>query len=240
MRKSLLILIVALICLGACSANKTKLTTDQKLANADELFARRKFARAAELYSAVYFERSSAASAHALLRQADCYFRMNKFVDAHKAYQEFIDAFPNNDQISVAYFQYALCLYEESSPAQYDQTKTLHSIDAFKVFIQKFPGSPQVTEALEYVRKAQYKLIEKKYLNGYIYYKMKDYSSALMYFDEVTELGNTDHLDRKSLYYSVKLLHAQKLHDKAREKYDLLKSKYPGAKETRKLAKYFQ
>lgn len=240
MRKTLLFLIIALICLSACSSNKTKVTTDQKLANADELFARRKYARAAELYSAVYFERASAASAHALLRQADSYYKMNKFVDAHKAYQEFMDAFPNHDQIGVAYFQYALCLFEESLPAQYDQTPTLQSIDAFKVFIQKFPGSPQVPQALEYVRKAQYKLIEKKYQNGYIYYKMKDYSSALMYFDEVTELGNTDHLDRRSLYYSAKLLHSQKLQDKAREKFELLKSKYPGSKETRKLAKYFK
>lgn len=240
MNKVLIMLSLALLILGACSTNKTYLNTDQKLAKADQLFARGKYSRAAELYSEVYFERSSASSAHALMRQGDSYFKINKFADARKAYEEFMDVFPNHVQVSDAHFQYALCLYEDSLPAHYDQKETLHAIDSFKEFISKYPGNPRVQTALEYIRKAQYKLIEKSFRNGYIYYKMKDYSSALMYFKEVTDLGNTDQLDRRSLYYTARLLNKQGLSDQAREAFDSLQRKYPGSKETKKLAKKFK
>ncbi|MBW6514826.1 MAG: outer membrane protein assembly factor BamD [Candidatus Syntrophosphaera sp.] len=235
-----LIPLLALLVLGACSSNKTFLNTEQKLLRADELFARGKYARAAELYGEVYFERASASTAHALMRQGDSYFRLNRFTDARLAYSEFADAFPNHPEVSTAVFRTAVCLFEESLSAHYDQSETLHAIDAFRKFIGKYPTDARYDEALQYSQKAQYKLIEKKFLNGYIYFKMKDYSSALMYFREVTELGNSDRLDRESLYYTALLLRRQQLHEPAREAYDALRTKYPGSKESKKLARIFK
>lgn len=231
---------MGLLLLCSCATTNTYLTTDAKLARADALYAKGKYSRAADLYNEVYFERSSASSAHALLRQADCYFQINRFSDARTAYQEFISAFPNNDEIATAYFRTALCLYEESRPPEYDQTETMHAIDAFRKFVEKYPNDPRYTQAIEYIQKCQYKLIEKKYRTGYIYYKMKDYSSALMYFKEITDLGNSDSLDRQSLYYTALLFHKQKLGDKAQEAYNSLVGRYPGSKESKKLARIFK
>lgn len=233
-------LLIALALLGSCAQNQSYLTSEQKLRKADELFARKKYSRAAELYQDVYFERASGSTAYALMRQADSYFAVNKFTDARTAYQEFTDAFPNHPDVSTAHFKIGVCLYEESLPPQYDQTETLHSIDAFRNFIAKYPNDPRYKDALDYVRKAQYKLIEKKYLTGYIEYKMKDYSAALMYFHEVIDLGNNDRLDRMSLYYSTLIYLKQEQRDKALGAYDTLSGKYPGSKETKKLAKYFK
>jgi outer membrane protein assembly factor BamD len=240
MRYSILILALMLLLLGACTSNQTFLNTDQKLAKADELYEQGKYSRAAELYGEVYFERSSAYSAHALMRQGDSYFKINKFADARIAYQEFADVFSSHPDASKAVFRAAQCLYEESLPPQYDQTETRHAIDAFREFIAKYPHDPLYDEAVAYIQKAQYKLIEKKFKTGYIYYKMKDYSSALLYFNEIAELGNNDRLDRESLYYSALILHKQELHDQARDKYEELVRKYPGSKESKKLAKYFK
>lgn len=240
MRILLLTTIAALMLLGACTTTQTFLTTDEKLAKADQLYGARKYARAAELYGEVYFERVSASSPYALLRQADCLFRINKFSEARIAYQEFISTYSTHQDLNTAYFRTALCLFEESLPAQYDQTETQHAIDAFKKFIEKYPNDARYSEALDYIRQAQYKLLEKKYLNGYIYYKMKDYSSALMYFKEITDLGNSDSLDRQSLYYTALLFHKQKLGDKAQEAYNSLVARYPGSKESKKLARLFK
>ena len=237
MKHPVLLLIIVLL-LTACAQNQTVLSTEEKLAKADELYEQGKYARAAELYGDVYFERQSASSARALMRQADSYFKLNKFSEARFCYQEFSESFPTHPDVSKAVFNYAVCLYEESLGPQYDQTQTLQSIDAFRRFIEKYPNSERFTEAIEYIQKAQYKLIEKKYLPGYIYYRMKDYSSALMYFREVTELGNTDRLDREALYYSALLLYKQNLQDQARAEHDRLVAKYPGSKEAKKLAKY--
>ncbi|MCB5247527.1 MAG: outer membrane protein assembly factor BamD [Candidatus Cloacimonetes bacterium] len=237
--KHIALILTIILLLGACAQNQTPLTTEEKLAKADELYERGKYDRAAELYGDVYFERQSASSARALLRQADSYFKTNKFAEARLSYQEFSESFPTHPDVSTAVFRYAVCLYEESLGPQYDQTETLQAIDAFRRFIDKYPNSERYADAVGYIQKAQYKLIEKKYLTGYIYYKMKDYSSALMYFKEVTDLGNTDRLDREALYYSALLLYKQDLADQARAEYDRLVAKYPGSKEAKKLAKYF-
>lgn len=64
MKHTALILLVVLL-LTACAQNQVTLTTEEKLAKADELFERGKYTRAAELYGDVYFERQSASSARA-------------------------------------------------------------------------------------------------------------------------------------------------------------------------------
>lgn len=224
----------------SCSRNRHEPGADEKLAKADELFAKGKYAKAATIYDEISFERKSAATAYATVRLADSYFEQNKFVDARLKYQQFIDAFPDHSNVSDAYYRVAVCYFEESLSPHLDQYETYLAIDAFGNFIDRYPRDPRFENALEYIRKAQYKLIEKKYLNGYIYYKMKDYSAALMYFEEVTELGNIDDLDCKSLYYSALLYRHQKNTEKAREKYQILASRYPDSKEHRKLKKKFK
>ena len=69
---------------------------------------------------------------------------------------------------------------------------------------------------------------------------MKDYSAALMYFKEITDLGNTDELDRKSLYYSAKLHLHQKNLDLAKLSFDTLQARYPDSKEVKRLSRRFK
>ncbi|MDZ4121014.1 MAG: outer membrane protein assembly factor BamD [Candidatus Cloacimonadaceae bacterium] len=237
MKKTIYLMFILLILIAGCSKNKVQLTTDQKLQKADELFSAKKYARAAQLYEEISFERKSAATARALMRQGDSYFNINKFVDARLRYSQFTQMFPDHPEVSNAFFRIAVCFFEESLPPQYDQFETKQSIDAFKVFVDKFPADSRFNDALEYIRKAQYKLLEKKFHNGYIHYMMKDYSGALMYFTEITELGNRDQLDKMSLYYSVIIHHKQGADNDAKEFYERIKLKYPGSKETRKLAR---
>jgi outer membrane protein assembly factor BamD len=239
MRRYLIILVLILLVFGACSKNKVELSSDAKLALADQYYANEKYSKAANLYDEISFERKSAATAYATLRLADSYFAMNKFTDARLKYQQFIDGFPDHTNVADAYYRQALCLFEESLKPAYDQNETIAAIEAFRSFIERYPNDGRFDSALEYIRRAQYKLIEKKYQNGYIYYKMKDYSAALMYFDEVIALGNTDSLDRKSLYYSALLhLHQENL-EAANSAYTRLKTRYPGSKEAQKLSRKF-
>jgi len=238
-RHLLIILLTILALLTACAKDAVFQTSEAKLAKADELFAKKKFARAADLYGEIYFERSSASTAYALMRQADSYFAINRFADARAAYEEFINTFPKHQDVSTAFYQSALCMLEESLPAQYDQSETIAAIASFRRFIEKYPGDARYQQAIENIRKAQNKLIEKRYQNGYISYKMKDYSAALMYFKEVTDLGNTNSPDRMSLYYSAIINIRQNNPDSARALYQSLVEKYPTSKEARKLARHF-
>jgi len=209
------------------------------MAKADELFAKHKYAKAALLYDDVSFEKKSASSPVALMRLADSYYEMHKFTDARLKYIQMTSSYPDFPDIQSAYYRIGVCYLEESLSPQYDQTETIQSIEAFRVFIDKFPNSPTFSDAVANIHKAQQKLLQKKYYNGFIYYRMKDYSSALMYFSEITDLGNQDELDRKSLYYSIKINIAQKDDAAANESWNKLKERYPDSKEKKKLVRYF-
>ncbi len=239
MRKLLYFSVLLMILVSGCSKNKIELSPDQKLIQADELFARKKYAKAAALYEEISFERQSAATARAMMRQADSYFNMNKFTDARLKYSQFTQMFPDHTEVSNAFFRIGVCFFEESLPPQYDQSETIQSIESFKLFVDKFPSDARFTQAVDFIRKAQYKLLEKKYHNGYIHFKMKDYSGALMYFEEITELGNMDQLDKMSNYYSVIILSRQGLKAEAKSSFERLRTRYPGAKETKRLARRF-
>jgi outer membrane protein assembly factor BamD len=174
-----------------------------------------------------------------LMRLAECYYRMHKFTDARLKFTAMTTSYPDFEDIETAYYRIGQCYFEESLPPQYDQTETAQCIDAFRVFLDKFPNSKNYLNAIDYVRKAQQKLIEKKYYNGYIYYKMKDYSSALMYFTDIINLGNESDLERKSLYYAIKINLFQNNEEAAIELWDKMKIRYPSSKEEKKLSKYF-
>lgn len=229
-----------LLILAGCAHNKTEITLDSKMTQANDLFGRRKYAKAALLYDDVSFERKSSNAPIALMRLAECYYKMHKFTDARLKYILMTTSYPDYVDIDTAYFRIGVCYYEESQAAQYDQTETAQSIDAFRIFIDKFPASENYLKAIDYIRKAQYKLIQKKYYNGYIYYKMKDYSSALMYFKDIINLSNQDILDRKSLYYAIKISLIHKNSSDAESFWQRLNLRYPESKEVRKLAKYFK
>jgi len=228
-----------ILILAGCARNKVELSSDNKMAKADNLYARKKYARAALLYDDISFEKKSANSAIALMKLADCYFQINKFTDARLKYLQMTTSYPDYSDIETAYYRIGVSYFEESLPAQYDQTETAQSIEAFRIFAEKFPSSQYYLQAIEYIRKAQYKLIEKKYYNGYIYYKMKDYSSALMYFEDIINLGNTDELDRKALYYAVKISIKHNKQTEANDFWQRLRTRYPNSKETKRLAIHF-
>jgi len=231
--------LLLVILLAGCARNKAELTPDSKMAKANELFANKKYAKAAILYDEISFEKKTSNSAIALMRLADCYYNMNKFIDARLKYTMMTSNYPDYPDIETAFFRIGVCYYEESMPAQYDQTETAQCIEAFRIFVDKFPTSQYYLDAIEYIRKAQNKVIQKKYYNGYIYYKMKDYSSALMYFKEIINLGNLDEIDRKSLYYAIKISLYHKNEADALDFWKKLEIRYPNSKEAKKLARYF-
>jgi len=240
MRRIYLILLLTLLIVAGCSSNKSKPSANANLVQADNLYARGKYARAALIYDTISFERRSAATAYATFRLGECYYHLNKFSDARAKYEQFIDSFPDHEDVATARYRIGECYYEEALPAQYDQDETIACIETFQNFIQHYPDDQRYNDALEYVRKCQYKLLEKKYLNGYIYYKMKDYSAALMYFDEIIALGNTDEYDRKSLYYSSKLHLHQGNKEQALASFQLLQERYPDSKEVKRLSRKFK
>ena len=181
------------------------LPVEKKMEIADEFFEKRKYSKAIPYYSEVVFERNSKYTPEAQMKLADCYFEQAKYTDARFEYGEMIRLFSDYPEIGKAYFQLGICYYNETSSPHYTQEETYKSINAFETFIEKFPFDSKKKDAIDYIQKCRFKLLMKKYYNGYAYYKLYDYSAALMYFDEIIELGNNNEPDRLSLYYATKI-----------------------------------
>ena len=239
MKKIILLLSLFILILGACSQNKImkNLTIKQKMERADEYFKKGKYKLAVLYYTNIVYEKSSSITPKAQMKLGDSYFKMKQYDDALFQYQDLIKLFPDYDDIASAYFKIGLCYYKKSLPPPYTQEETIQAIDAFQSFIDKFPLNEKKQKVVDYINKCNYKLLEKKYLNGYTYYKLYDYSAALMYFDEIIKLGNKNEPDKKSLYYSTLIYLKQKRFDEAKKSAKKLITKYPNTKEAKKIKK---
>ncbi len=240
--KKILIAIIVIITLFGCSKNKLtqQMPIERKMEIGNEYMELGKYHKAIPYFTDVAFERNSKYTAEAQMKLGDCYFFQNKFIDARFEYEELIRLFHDYKDINMAYFQIGVCHYNESRPAHYTQEETERAITAFETFIEKFPFDEMKKDAIEYIQKCHYKLLEKKYYNGYAYYKMFDYSAALMYFDEIAELGNIDELDKMSLYYSARIYITRKDKENAVSTAGRLTVRYPGSEETEKINQFLQ
>lgn len=236
MKKSLL-LILAVIIVAGCSSNKisNKINVQQKMQKADELFEQEKYSKAIPHYTEVVFERNSVYTPKAQMKLADCYYNQNKFTEARFEYEELIRLFSDYKDIGRAYFQLGVCYFNETLSPHYTQEETYKAITAFETFIEKFPFDAKKKDAIDYIQQCRYKLLMKKYYNGYAYFKLFDYSAALMYFDEIIELGNNNEPDRMSLFYATKIYLARNDFANARSTGHKLINKYPQTEEAEKI-----
>ncbi|MCF7794023.1 MAG: outer membrane protein assembly factor BamD [Candidatus Cloacimonetes bacterium] len=241
MKKFIYLLLVAFM-LISCSSNKVSklMPIEKKMQIADDFFERGKYHKAIPYYESVAFEKNSLLASKAQLKLADCYFNQNKFMDALFEYEHLIKLYNDAEEINRAYFQIGVCYWEESMSAHYTQEETRSAIDAFETFIEKFPFDKRKKDAIEYIQKCHYKLLKKKYYNGYAYYKMWDYPAAMMYFNEIIELGNTNKVDKLSLFYAARIYITREDRDNAILMQTKLNNKYPDSKETEKINKLIE
>ncbi|MBP7562777.1 MAG: outer membrane protein assembly factor BamD [Candidatus Cloacimonetes bacterium] len=235
--KALLIALIALFVLIGCSANKGLNTTpaSEKWDKAETFYQKKKYEKAIPLYEQLVLERNSVYTADAQFKLAESYFYSKKYVEAVTEYQLLLSLFPDYKDISSAQFMIGVAYYKQGLNPHYTQDETNKSIDAFQVFIDKYPWDKRRSDAYDYIQKCQRKLLEKKYLAGYIYYKIDDYSSALLYLDEIIALNNKDELELKSLYYSGLIHYERHESDKLYEIQERLRQDFPESKELQKI-----
>lgn len=237
--KKLIFAVLIVILLAGCAGNKLDklMPVEKKMQIADDYFNKQKYHKAIPYYTDVAFERNSSYTTDAQMKLADCYFKQNKYIEARFEYEELIRLFHDAKDIDLAYFQIGVCYWEDSLNPHYTQDETENAIRAFETFIEKFPFDEKKAGAIEYIQKCHYKLLEKKLNNGYAYFKMNDYSAALMYLDEITELGNINEVDREALFYSARIYIVRKDVENATIMIDKLNTRYPASKETAKINK---
>lgn len=114
---------------------------------------------------------------------ANSFFETKSYYSAAIQFENFIKSYPNSQRIQEAYFMEAKSYFMLSPLYTLDQEDTFTGIDKLQVFINRFPNSEYLAEALELMEQLQNKIEKKEFEVSKQYYTIRDYSSAMKSLD---------------------------------------------------------
>ena len=132
---------------------------------------------------------------------ANSFFETKSFYSAAIQFENFIKSYPNSQRIQEAYFMEAKSYSMLSPLYTLDQEDTFTGIDKLQVFINRFPNSEYVVEALELMEQLQNKIEKKAFEVSKQYYTIRDYSSAIKSLDNFIADNPGTIFREEALYY---------------------------------------
>ncbi len=128
--------------------------------------------------------------AKAKLAVADSYYKeggTSSTTQAIQEYKDFITFFPFLDEAAYAQMQVGMAHFRMMEKADRDSTQAQAAEDEFQAFILKYPQSPLLPKAEQYLREVQEVLADAEYRIGRYYYTKTDYRAAAARLLEVTD-----------------------------------------------------
>ncbi len=222
----------------ACSNNLYENKSEtERFKIADKFFQEGKYRKAIPIFESIVSYKSSGITTKAQAKLAESYYLMGQYENARLEYQFLMRYSSNMAELEIAYFRIGLCFWKTSEPASYTQEETNAAISSLEEYLTRYPAGQNRAEAIEIIKKAEFKLLEKTYLNGYTYYMLSDYPAALLYFSEVLATGSKSEIDMKSAYYSALIYREQENMERANSFKEYLRLSYPDEKLTKKIIK---
>ena len=132
---------------------------------------------------------------------ANSYYETRSYYSAAIQFENFIKSYPNSQRIHEAYFMEAKSYFMLSPLYTLDQEDTFTGIDKLQVFINRFPNSEYLAEALELMEQLQNKIEKKEFEVSKQYYTIRDYSSAMKSLDNFIADNPGTIFREEALYY---------------------------------------
>lgn len=128
--------------------------------------------------------------AKAKLAVADSYYKeggTSNLTQSIDEYKNFIIFFPFLDEASYAQMQIGMGHFRMMEKADRDTTQGIEAEQEFQTFLLKYPQSPLVPKAEQYLRNTQEVLADGEYKIAHFYYVKQDYAASAARLFEVTE-----------------------------------------------------
>jgi outer membrane protein assembly factor BamD len=128
--------------------------------------------------------------AKAKLSVADSYYKeggTSNTTQAISEYKDFITFFPFLDEAAYAQMQVGMAHYRMMEKADRDSTQAQAAEDEFQAFILKYPQSPLLPKAEQYLREVQEVLGDGEFKIARYYYVKADYRAAAARLVEATD-----------------------------------------------------
>jgi outer membrane protein assembly factor BamD len=128
--------------------------------------------------------------AKAKLGVADSYYKeggTSNLTQAIDEYKNFIIFFPFLDEAAYAQMQIGMGHYRMMEKSDRDTTQSIEAEQEFQTFLLKYPQSPLVPKAEQYLRESQEVLADGEYRIARYYFVKQDYAASAARLVEVTE-----------------------------------------------------
>ena len=151
-------------------------------------FKTRPFGKAIKVYAMVIDNQPfTAAAAEAQYKVGLCHYALDEYVEAAFEYSRVIEDYSGSDWVDEACFGLAMCYYEGSYPAEYDQGPGRLAIAAIDDFKARFPGDSRIPE-LDAKRAEMRNVIAMQRMNTAKFYeKRRRFRAAELCYEVVAE-----------------------------------------------------
>lgn len=184
--------IFAVVVLAACKSTQQKaLTSADKnfiLKTANENFAKKKWKNALALYDRLpNLVAGTDDAPNVVFNSAYANYYDKNYKLAGHQFKSFSVSFPQDSRREEAAYMSALCYYNGSMDYNLDQSSTELAINELQDFLTNYPNSERGKNINSMIDELSYKLEFKAYENAKHYYKMGDYKSVGVAFENVLE-----------------------------------------------------
>ena len=194
MKRYSAITLLLILLLNSCSvksdAKPSSVEEDlsKKFNHGKELFYKKKYTRALDDFNEIIMNaRGSEIAVEARYYQAESFYELKQYNDAISSYEKFIDYSSDPKLVEFAMFKMCKSYFRLSSSYSRDQSNNDFAFIKLQIFIDQFPESEYVKETEELLWKLRLRKARKIYETGRLYLKLKEYDSAIIYFNDVIE-----------------------------------------------------
>jgi outer membrane protein assembly factor BamD len=253
MTKHLFPILLVFSLLVSCKFDKILKSGDYafKYRKAKEYYEKKDFVKAGTLYEqmeSVYKGTVKADTIEYFL--AKCYYEQKDYILAGNAFKTLVDEYTNSPFAEESYYMEAYCYYMQSPRPSLDQESTYLAIDAFRLFMIKYPKSTRNEECKKLIIELNDKLVEKAYLSAKLYYDMGNYKASIIALNNnLTQFPDTKY--REELMYMILkskyLLADNSVPSKRKDRFQLavdeyysFTSEFPNSKYQREVLKMYE
>jgi outer membrane protein assembly factor BamD len=167
----------------------------------------------------------------ALIGLGDAHRAIEDYAAAEDEYQTLLSDYPRSPLVPEAVYKLGLSYYDQSLPAELDQTMTRKAIEELDYFVTTYPESGFVPEARERIAELQERLAEKDYEAAVLYIQLGDLRAARVYFEAVAQDHAGTGWARRALLEIARSYVREGATAEAAAAYERLIELYPGTEE---------
>lgn len=112
--------------------------------------------------------------------QAMSYYGQRDYILAGHYFNELAVTYTSSNYLEESEFMVAYCYYKQSPRPDLDQQPTFNAINAFKMYMVKYPTSDRIQECQDLIVELSDKLVEKSYNSARLYFDLGYYKSAII------------------------------------------------------------